>query len=108
MWSFCRAGGVWVPRPNAPTFTLQDPFVTRIHGELIFGGVEIYPHPTIPGALGWRTNFYRGANIRELKQFTSGPNGMKDIRLVEMADGQIGVFTRPQGEWGRGKLTYSC
>lgn len=105
---FVEREGVWVPRPNAPTFTLQDPFVTWIHGELIFGGVEIYPHPTIVGALGWRTNFYRGSNIQELKQFTSGPDGMKDIRLVEMVEGQIGVFTRPQGEvGGRGKIGFT-
>ncbi|MFC3799707.1 DUF1861 family protein [Cohnella sp. GCM10012308] len=28
---------------------------------------------------------------------TTGPEGMKDIRLVELADGRIGVFSRPKG-----------
>lgn len=104
---FVERNGVWSPRPDSPTFVLQDPFVTRINAELIFGGVEIFPHLTISGALGWRTKFYRGANVRELRPFASGPDGMKDIRLVQMANGKIGVFTRPQGEvGGRGKIGF--
>lgn len=27
---------------------------------------------------------------------------MKDVRLVELADGRVGIFTRPQGEKGAG------
>lgn len=104
---FVEKDGVWSPKEGAPTLTLQDPFVTRIGGELILGGVEIFPHPTVPGALGWRTIFYRGQNISELVRFAAGPDGMKDIRLVEMANGEIGVFTRPQGEiGGRGKIGF--
>ena len=104
---FVQKDGVWSPREGAPTLTLQDPFVTRIRGELVLGGVEIFPHSTIPGALGWRTIFYRGQTINQLKKFTTGPDGMKDIRLVEMADGRIGIFTRPQGDvGGRGKIGF--
>ena len=33
---------------------------------------------------------------------------MKDLRLVELQDGSIGVFTRPQGEkGGRGKIGFT-
>jgi hypothetical protein len=34
---------------------------------------------------------------------------MKDIRLLELEDGSIGIFTRPQGKkGGRGKIGFSC
>ena len=49
-----------VSQKDIAAFRLQDPFWAEIKGELVFGGVEVFPHPTIPGALGWRTNFYRG------------------------------------------------
>ena len=33
---------------------------------------------------------------------------MKDVRLVELADGRIGIFTRPQGaKGGRGKIGFT-
>ncbi|MBO7746901.1 DUF1861 family protein [Paenibacillus sp. MWE-103] len=105
---FAERGGEWMPVADAPVLTLQDPFHARIGGELIVGGVEIYPHPANEGALMWRTVFYRGADIRSLKPFFRGPDGMKDLRLVELADGAIGVFTRPQGEkGGRGKIGFT-
>ncbi|MGZ9583638.1 MTP-1 family protein [Paenibacillus marinisediminis] len=105
---FVERDGAWVPREGAPTFELQDPFFTRIRGELIVGGVQIYPHPTMENALMWRTVFYKGAAIQELKPFFTGPDGMKDLRLVELQDGSIGVFTRPQGDkGGRGKIGFT-
>ncbi|KJB88462.1 hypothetical protein AZ66_07175 [Paenibacillus sp. E194] len=105
---FVEQNGEWVPREGAPTFELQDPFQTRIGGELVLGGVQIYPHPTQENALMWRTVFYKGKSIAELKPFFKGPNGMKDLRIVELQDGSVGVFTRPQGEkGGRGKIGYS-
>ena len=51
----------------------------------------------VENALHWRTRFYRGQH-QNLVPFAQGPDGMKDIRLVELPDGDIGVFTRPQGE----------
>jgi hypothetical protein len=104
---FVERDGGWVRREDAPVFELQDPFYTIIHEELILGGVQIFPHPTIEHALGWRTVFYKGKTIAELTKFAKGPDGMKDIRLVELKDGSIGVLTRPQGEkGGRGKIGY--
>jgi hypothetical protein len=51
--------------------------------------------------------FYRGNSVDNLKLFLEGPEKMKDIRLVELADGQIGVLTRPQGvKGGRGKIGF--
>ncbi len=37
---FVERDGVWEPKADAPVFALQDPFYTRIHGELIIGGVR--------------------------------------------------------------------
>jgi hypothetical protein len=105
---FVESEGQWVPYENAPVFNLQDPFFTRISGELIIGGVEILPHPTLVDSLTYRTVIYKGNRITELKRFFSGPDGMKDLRLIELKDGSIGVFTRPQGEkGGRGKIGFT-
>ena len=98
--------GDWHPVPNAPLFDLQDPFFCFVRGELVFGGVRI--HHTDSGLLGWRTVFFRGSDIFDLKEFFVGPNGMKDIRLCDLQDGRIGVFTRPQGaKGGRGTIGYT-
>src|SRR5690606_5501518 len=105
---FVNRDGQWIQRENSPVFKLQDPFFTKIGDELIFGGVEIFPHPTQEDTLSWRTAFYRGKSINSLEKFFEGPDGMKDLRLVELKDGSIGVFTRPQGEkGGRGKIGFT-
>jgi hypothetical protein len=36
--------------------------------------------------------------VDDLYYFTTGPDYMKDIRLVELGDGTIGVFSRPRNE----------
>lgn len=108
VYFFVNRDGVWTPREGAPVLELQDPFVTRIAGELVLGGVEIFPHLTNEGALGWRTVFYKGSSIEMLQQFFKGPDGMKDLRLAELKDGSIAVLTRPQGEkGGRGKIGFA-
>lgn len=105
--AFRQRGSEWVAAPDIPALTLQDPFWCRIRGELIVGGVEIFPHPTEPGHLGWRTKFYRGKDLKNLEHFATGPDGMKDIRLAELPSGSIAVFTRPQGNpGGRGTIGY--
>lgn len=108
VYFFVERNGKWVPRENAPVLELQDPFFTRIAGELILGGVQIFPHPINKGQLGWRTVFYKGQSINGLQEFAKGPDGMKDLRLLELNDGSIGVLTRPQGEkGGRGKIGWT-
>ena len=104
---FRQRDGKWLPKEGSPTFCLQDPFVTRIGGELILGGVETFPHQEMEGLLNWRTLFYRGSDISSLQYFAQGPDGMKDLRLVKLEDGEIGVFTRPQGKvGGRGVIGF--
>lgn len=93
---FVERDGEWVPRNGAPVFALQDPFVTFIGDELVFGGVEVYFDGDDPHYVtSWRTVFYRGHSINELEPFAKGPITMKDIRLIELENGRIGVFTRP-------------
>jgi len=102
---FQEEDGVWQPIPGAPTFQLQDPFVTFVNNELVFGGVRIYE---TPHGIGWKTIFYRGMDIFSLTQCFAGPNGMKDIRLCDLKNGRIAVFTRPQGvKGGRGTIGYT-
>jgi len=104
--------GEWTPVAGAQPFPLEDGFVTRIKDEIIFGGVSAYPQPTEtdPNNVGYKTVFYRGTNLSSLKenQFATGPEKMKDIRLVgPLKNGKIGVFTRPQGDiGGKGKIGY--
>lgn len=108
VYFFVNRDGEWIPREGAPVLELQDPFFTKISGELVLGGVQIFPHPINEGQLGWRTVLYRGDSISDLQEFSNGPDGMKDLRLVELADGSIGVLTRPQGEkGGRGKIGWT-
>lgn len=105
---FIEKDGVFVPREGYPVFRLQDPFVAVIKGELVMGGVEIYDDPLKPGHLAYRTIFLKGKTIETLERFAQGPERMKDIRLLELKDGRILVFTRPQGDiGGRGKIGYT-
>ncbi|GIO87443.1 hypothetical protein J25TS5_43750 [Paenibacillus faecis] len=104
---FTEKEGVWVPRRDRPVLNMQDPFVSKIGDEVVVGGVQTFPDPVHQDRLLWRTVLYRGRCLRELRHFFVGPDGMKDIRLVELKNGEIGVFTRPQGaKGGRGKIGF--
>ena len=106
---FEEKDGVWTPLKDAPTFPLEDGFVTSIGNEIIFCGVEVYPKPVEddPNEVGYRTVFYRGQDLSSFEQFATGPDMMKDIRVVALANGRIGVFTRPQGGSNEeGKIGY--
>lgn len=106
---FTFSDEVWIPRAHTHTYNLQDPCVTRIKGELIVGGVEVITAGDDPQKIvSWVTQFYRGYRIDSMQHFSSGPAMMKDIRLIELQDGRIGVLTRPQGErGGRGKIGFT-
>lgn len=90
---------------NTAVLALQDPFITFVQGELILGGVEVFPKETDSTKLDWRTNLYRVESLNKVKKILSGPVGMKDLRIKELADRRILVLTRPQGDkGGRGKI----
>lgn len=80
----------WTRVPNSVSYNLEDPFVSKIHGEMVFGGTRVIKDATRVSS--YFCDFYRG-NPYDLKHVCSGPDKMKDIRLVELADGRIGVFS---------------
>ncbi|MDR2535393.1 MAG: DUF1861 family protein [Treponema sp.] len=76
-------------------YQLEDPFISVIGGELVLGGTHVkYRRNHFCTFYGY---FYRGTDLEDLRYFTTGPEGMKDIRLVELPNG-IGVFSRPRNE----------
>lgn len=104
---FRETGEGWRQAGGYPVLQLQDPFVSVIDGLLVLGGVEIFPDPDKPEALCWRTIFYKGNTPDNLVKFAQGPDRMKDIRLLQLADRRILVAVRPQGELGgRGKIGF--
>lgn len=85
--------------------SLQDPYVAKVNDELIIGGTEVFEHPDKEGALWYKAVKYRGKSLKNLTRFFEGPHGMKDIRIVQLHNEKILVFTRPQGEiGGRGQI----
>lgn len=95
--------------PEMTFRNLQDPFVTIVRGEIVLGGVQIVTHPLDEHRIiSWQTLFFRGKTLPELKLFAVGPSCMKDIRIGEMADGRIALFSRPQGKrGGLGKIGFT-
>ena len=88
----------WTRVPEFGILELEDPYVAWIRGELVVGGTRVMK-------VSGKVASYRGAFYRDnkkgpmhLEYFTTGPERMKDIRLVELKDGRIGVFSRPRGE----------
>lgn len=80
---------------DAMVYPLEDPFISTIYGELVLGGTHVR---ISQGDIDtYHCYFYRGSDPADLAFFTSGPKEMKDIRLVELANGKIGVFSRPRG-----------
>ncbi|CAD2222580.1 hypothetical protein AGDE_05663 [Angomonas deanei] len=76
--------------PHAMSYQLEDPFVVKIKGEMLFGGVHVIKNKD--KVCDYFCDFYRGTP-GDLRYFTAGPTKMKDIRLVELADGRIGIFS---------------
>lgn len=94
-----KENGIWRVDRKMPSIVGEDPSITEINGEIIIGVVKVKWKRKKPE--NWTTNFYRGRNLKQLKKaikkdsFTFGPRKMKDIRLVGLDSGKIGVFTRP-------------
>ncbi|KPA73109.1 hypothetical protein ABB37_10113 [Leptomonas pyrrhocoris] len=85
--------------PDGMTWLIEDPFVQRIKGEPVFGGTRV--RKSSGRVFNYYSDFFRGG-IEQNLYFASGPDNMKDIRVVELADGRIGVFSRPKTD------IYSC
>jgi hypothetical protein len=86
----------WTLVPDSMIYQLEDPYVQCIGDTLVLGGTHVrYKQSKIDTFYGY---FYRGTNIHNMYYFTTGPDYMKDIRLVELLDGRVGVFSRPRNE----------
>jgi Protein of unknown function (DUF1861) len=84
----------WTLVPHSMIFQLEDPFICTIGTTLVLGGTHVrYTGGAIDTYYGY---FYRGSDLHDLTYFTTGPEHMKDIRLVQLRDGRIGVFSRPR------------
>ncbi len=106
---FEQKGTTWKAMNNAPVFDLEDAFVTKINDEIIFGGVEVYTlnNKFHSKDIQYKTVFFKGKNLSLLEKFACGPERMKDIRLKNLTEEKIGIFTRPQGgKHGRGQMGY--
>ncbi len=107
---FQRQGADWHPGVDlSRELALQDPYVTKIDGQHIVGGVRVTRKPG--GGHEWDQAFYRSTDglktfekeidnhgNQVLKPVFVGPKGMKDVRPRQLRDGRIAVFSRPQGD----------
>lgn len=86
----------WSLVKDSMIYQLEDPYVSVIGNELVLGGTHVrYKQSKIDTFYGY---FYKGTDLDNLYYFTTGPDYMKDIRLVELANNKIGVFSRPRNE----------
>ena len=77
-------------------YQLEDPFIQFIGDEIVMGGTRVFKEN---GEIKtYHADFFRGTDLNQLVHFASGPDRMKDIRLVQLRDGRIGVFSRPNGK----------
>lgn len=86
----------WHLMKDAPVLDLQDPFVTEIDGRTLVGGVYVVWDG--PRLIEYSTQIYDISNFQSPKLIIQGPKMMKDIRLKQLPNGKIAVFSRPQGE----------
>lgn len=91
-----KSDDVWELEENSMIYQLEDPFVAKIGGELVLGGTHV--RKKYGETETYYCYFYRGTDINNMYYFTTGPDFMKDIRLVQLADGKIGVFSRPRSD----------
>ncbi len=89
----------WAYVPDSMRYDLEDPCIAIVHGEVIMEGTHVVRSRNNVVCL--MAYFYRGRDLNDLFYFTTGPDHMKDIRLVEMSDGKVGVFSRPRFAEGR-------
>lgn len=92
----------WTVVPGSMVYQLEDPFICWVREEFVLGGTHVrYRSGEIDTVFGY---FYKGTDLNDLYYFTTGPEGMKDIRLVELPDHRLGVFSRPRNEEIRRKF----
>lgn len=96
----------WEPDRSFPELKMEDPCIQFIKNRLIVGGVKTIVQKPMPTK--YRMVFYELLKNKTVKEIGSGPWRMKDIRLIELPNKKIGVFTRPRGKKGRrGKIGFT-
>ena len=84
----------WTRVKDVNRYQIEDPNIAVINGELVMSGVFVMKGKQIPAH--FYNLFYKGTDLEDMYYFETGPKAMKDIRLVEMPEGKIGVFSRPR------------
>ena len=79
---------------DCESYPLEDPFFEKIGDEYILGGTHVVKDKK--SIKTYYVYFYRGKSPFSLEYFTTGPDYMKDIRLIGLNNGKIGVFSRPR------------
>jgi len=103
---FYEKDGIYYQDEQLPVYDLQDPFMTKIHGYYVFGGTSV--KFLEDGSAKWFTKIFYGKTLDTLTLLIDGPKNMKDVRLVELSENRIGLFSRPQGKkGGRGKIGFT-
>ncbi len=98
-----KNSNIWTIDDSINSLPLQDPAYIKIKNEILILGVRVWKENN---EIKWQQDIYKGNSIEDLNHFTSGPIGMKDIRLIDLRD-KIGIFTRPQGKiYDKGKIGY--
>ncbi len=84
----------WTLVPNSMIYALEDPYIAKVGDELIMGGTHVRNRKGKTET--YYGYFFRGTDLENMYYFTTGPDFMKDIRVVELKDGKVGVFSRPR------------
>lgn len=111
---FGKEKGKWLQdKKFIPLNDSEDPFIFKINQKLILGCVKVKRTEVIHkfnsnSKLNYRTILYDLSDLYSPKKIFEGPWKMKDIRFIELENGSIGVFSRPQGgKAGRGKIGFT-
>ncbi len=90
----CTSKDKWERVTNSMIYPNEDPNIAFVDDKLVMGGIFVFYSKG--QATGLRNMFYIGNDLEDMYYFTMGPENMKDIRLVQLPDKRIGVFSRPR------------
>ena len=94
-----KAEDVWERVKDTMMYQLEDPFITELNGEFVLGGTRVdYSGGKLSGFCGV---FYKGNDLFHLRYYTTGPKGMKDIRLVQLPERKTGCIFQTEGRRGQ-------
>jgi len=92
----------------------QDPSLAHIQRNWIITQVEVDPESINDASQDVRHHsaIYAGERLDSLRLIAESPDDMKGVRLVELKDGRIGIFTRPRcpgdpARGGSGKIGFT-